>query len=515
MSSLGSDEAPTNSGAAGSWSDNDDESPGAGGAGGSTPPPEQELESSYLSPVATGHYVWVANPQSGRVAFINAETLQIRVVEAGNEPTYIAAVPSDEKTDTALVLNVRSKDATLLRAGASLTSKTFAVPSGGNRWSVSSDGRWALAWTDSKLVDAADPVDGFQDLTLLDLREGSERSTALSVGYRPVSVSFDEKNESAFVVTQDGITVISLTAAAPAVVKNIKLASAGQSVNTTDVSITPDGSLALVRREGAENILLVSLKSSDRVELPLPGAATDLDLSSDGKAAVAVVRSTGTVALIPIPGAFDDPELIKLVEVGSSDNTIGSASLAEQSSTAFFYSNAIINTQLTVMDIATPTPAPRVLLLRAPIVSVFPTFDGSHALVLHDTAPQGTSGSVYKSAISLVPVAVDLPAKIIGLEAPVKTVAVSPVGDHALVATSAPSGSSHTAYLTSFPSLEVKSFSLASPPIAAGIVPQARRGFIAQEHPDGRITFVHFDTGEVRTLTGFELASQVVYGDAK
>ncbi len=62
------------------------------------------------------------------------------------------------------------------------------------------------------------------------------------------------------------------------------------------------------------------------------------------------------------------------------------------------------------------------------------------------------------------------------------------------------------------PSLTVDSSPLATRPIAAGIVAGAGRGFVAQEHPDGRITFVDFDDGEARTLTGFELAGEVVDG---
>src|SRR5687767_3660648 len=51
------------------------------------PPPEREVESSYKSPVATGRYVWVANPKSGRVAYVDATSLDVKVVEAGNGPT--------------------------------------------------------------------------------------------------------------------------------------------------------------------------------------------------------------------------------------------------------------------------------------------------------------------------------------------------------------------------------------------------------------------------------------------
>src|SRR3954451_24473699 len=50
------------------------------------PQPEKEVESDYEAPVATGRFVWVANPKSGRVAYIDATTLQVRTVEAGNGP---------------------------------------------------------------------------------------------------------------------------------------------------------------------------------------------------------------------------------------------------------------------------------------------------------------------------------------------------------------------------------------------------------------------------------------------
>jgi hypothetical protein len=58
----------------------------------------------------------------------------------------------------------------------------------------------------------------------------------------------------------------------------------------------------------------------------------------------------------------------------------------------------------------------------------------------------------------------------------------------------------------------VERYALASPPNAVGIIAGAKRAFIAQDHPEGRITFVDLDTGASRTLTGFELSSRVVDG---
>jgi hypothetical protein len=40
-------------------------------------------------------------------------------------------------------------------------------------------------------------------------------------------------------------------------------------------------------------------------------------------------------------------------------------------------------------------------------------------------------------------------------------------------------------------------------------VPDANKAFVAQRHPEGRITFIDLETGEPRTMTGFELIAKV------
>jgi hypothetical protein len=485
--------------------------PGAGGGGGG-PPPEEELESSYSAPVATGTFVWIANPTSGRVAYINAATLEINVVEAGNAPTYIAPIP-DADEDVAIVLNVLSYDATILRAkGTNLSAESLPVPSSGNAWAVSGDGRWAIAWTDSRRVEKADPIDGFQDITVLDLKEGATHSTALTVGYRPVAIAYDTAGTRAFAVTQDGITVVSLDSAQPAVTKNIKLSDKPvDDATTRDVAITPDGSYAIVRRDGEPVVGVFSLASGARTDVTLPAPPTDLDLSPDGSVAVAVIRDTSEVALLPIPGVVANPGVFPLIKV--TDAIIGSASLAQKSPLAFLYTNAVPSSLLAVLDTSKAAPTPKILQLWAPIKAVFPTEDAAHAIILHDTGGQGASE--YPAAMSVAPVAADLPAKITGLDSPPVSVAVSPTGHRALIATGDEANPSYRLYIASMPSLQIVKQPLASQPIAAGIVAGADRGFVAQKHPDGRITFVDFKTGEVRTLTGFELASQVVDGSGE
>jgi hypothetical protein len=491
---------------------------GGGASGPSTgtggPPPEQELESSFGAPVATGRFVWIANPSSGRVAYIDAKTLSIRIVEAGHAPTYLAALP-DPDVDAAVVLNALSLDATVFHAkkDGELTSLSLPVPTGGNAWAVSKSGRWATAWTDARGVSSPDPIDGYQDVTVLDLAAGAEKSFQLAVGYRPVALGYDAAETHAFAVTEDGVSVIALGQGGPALEKNVPLSDDPlEDATTRDVSITPDGAFALVRRDGDATVRVVSLEDGARTDVVLGGPVTDLDLSADGSVAVAVVRDTGEVALLPIPAIASEPSVFSSVSV--TDVPVGSVALAKESSTAILYTNATPSSALLALDTAAPESPPRPIKLHAPALAVFPTPDASHAVVFHGALgqPGGGGPSKYAAAFSVVPIEKALPSKIVGLDAPPVSIAVAPTGDRALIATGNAQSTSFHMYVARMPSLEVQSFPLASQPIAAGIVAGANRGFVAQKHPDGRITFVDFTTGEIRTLTGFELATQVVDG---
>ncbi|HEY8076920.1 MAG TPA: hypothetical protein VIF62_22490, partial [Labilithrix sp.] len=184
------------------------DAPSAGADGGApgtsatpgTPPPEKEVESDYEAPVATGNFVWIANPKSGRVAFVDAQTLQVRTVEAGNGPTYLASVPG-QADDTTIVLNVLSNDATLLHATrSSIDAKTFPTAKQANSLAFSADGHFAIAWADARKVTTPPKTEGFQDLTVIDLASGV--STILAVGYRPVAVGFASGAPRAYAVTQ-------------------------------------------------------------------------------------------------------------------------------------------------------------------------------------------------------------------------------------------------------------------------------------------------------------------------
>jgi DNA-binding beta-propeller fold protein YncE len=491
--------------------------PGSGGASGGAfdaapPPPEKELESSYRSPVATGRYVWTANPESGRVALVDAFTLEIRLQEAGFAPTYLAAIssPSDENANVAIVLNVLSKDATLFRvvSPTEIQQKTFKTHVGANAWAISPEGKWAIAWTDANVAKNPDPTEGFQDVTVISLAPGQETATRLTVGYRPTRIAFDAAETRAFAVTEPGISVLALEPSGPAMIDLIEVTDDPlENPASRDVTVTPDGALALVRRDGSPEIGLVDLLTGERTSLLLSGHVTDLDLSEDGSLAVAVVREKSEVVLLPVPGIAIDPSLGQSVTI--QGELFGSVVLAADASRALLYTNAVPNDHLTILELA---PGPNQLMhrtvsVKTPVQAVFPAPSAQHAITLQSPG----AGSSKAGAFSVVPTSMQVSPKIVGTDAAPMAVAIGAApGDRALVSVRDDSKKIYGVYVARLSNLQVDFVKLASPPLATGIVPAAGRGYVVQEHPEGRITFVGLEDGSVRTLTGFELGAKVV-----
>ncbi len=501
---------------------------GSGGAssgvGGVPPlPPEEEIESSFRAPVATGRYLWTANPESSYVAVVDAgrSSLDVRIIEAGYGPVYLAPVsdPSDQDRNAAIVINELSHDATLMRVDAAgqVETETFPTHQGANAWAVSSQGQWAIAWTDAAQIPDADPTEGFQEVTVIPLTGGSEQR--LSVGYRPESVAFNQAETRAYVVAEPGISVIDLEQME---VSGLVFLTEDplEDPEGRDVTITPDGSTALVSRQGQPEVTFVNLATGDRDDVVLDAPVTDLDLSEDGTLAVAAVRDLSLAAILPVPEAADDPELVDLQPFPGE--TIGSVALTRDGSTALLFTTVapidpaqhptrdhitILQTDLMPTDPNDEDSYWRTVSVQTPVRAVFPADDGEHAIVFQEVG----AGSSRAGAFSVVPLQAAIWPKLVPTDAPPRAVAIAPDGRHALVTVRSDTTNVHGVYLVSMPSLRVDLIPLASPPLATGVVPAANKGYVAQEHPEGRLTIIDFDSpgGAPRTLTGFELATRV------
>lgn len=562
---------------------------GSGGSAATIPTPEQELDQTYRVPVVSGHWVWTANPTSGRVALIDARSFTFTTALAGAGPTYLTALPPDDQGSRALVINSVSQDATLLgatEAGQIAVDATLPVHAGANAWAVTPDGRFAIAWTDAKALMRPDPSDGFQDITVLDLAQDSLSSKRLSVGYRPARVFVADDSRHAYLSTDAGIDVVDLFAKdGPSVEREVPVSAYPASDTARrEVNMTPDGALAFVRREGMSYITVVDMADGQLRDVAMPGVVTDLDLSADAKTVVAIVRdhfipaddsaagagsggaggdlevgsagqgggtdtgnagaggsgigaeggaggvggaggapdqppvtvppnpvpmTTASLAvLIPVSGILATPPSFDTVQIR---DVFGSVELGDAGQTALLYSNAVPSTHLTLLDLA--ARGHRTVDLKLPVFSALSTPDGAHAISLL----KPPAGSQQPGAFAVVPVAKELPPRIQGTQAATvpldtsKPPAMVALSDTRALVTVTDGGSVNVAYLVRMPELTVAPVSLDSVPLpqGSGIVPEANQAFVAQKHPEGRITFIDLDSGALHTLTGFELAAQV------
>jgi hypothetical protein len=485
------------------------------------PPPEREIESSFLEPVVSGRWVWTANPESGRVARIDAVTREVTTLPAGLSPTYLAAIEGGGDA-RAIVINAGGSDATLFRQAPDgvLSELDIPIHQGATAWAVGASGRFAIAWSDAAQLGPLDPTEGLQDVTVIDLAADPPSPARFSVGYRPLRVVVDAAEARAYAVTRDGISVIEL-GDAPRVLDDVLIVSADEQLAGSlgepvleDVPLTRDGRYALVRFAGAPRVKVIELSTNRSQVLELPGEVSDVDIAGDSERAVAVVRSTGQVAVFELGAVLADPAQVALSSF--SGETLGSAALPDVGSTALFFTTAIDSDRLAILDTAAAPGAPgaqRVVSLKAPIAAVFASPEGSHAIALLAPEP----GSERAGAFSTVPVADALPPKIQGTDAPPfrVTLASSAAGLRALVTVRDDAAGVHGTYLVRMPSLQVDRIPLSSPPIAAGVLPDDGLAFVAQRHPEGRITFIDLNSAEAETLTGFELSSRVVDGASR
>lgn len=470
-------------------------------------PPETEIEASFLAPVVTGKYVFSANPESGRVAVIDADSYGVRLFNAGFGPKYLAAIPGGKG---AIVINELSDDVTVFRLSGddvSIEGEALPVHDGANAWAVSADGRYAVAWTQTPVDAKPDPTSGSQTVTVLGLDTG--KSQRLTVGFHPTQVVIDDASARAFVVNDDGVSVLELSDA-PVVSLLARVSEDPlEEAATRDVSILPDGKLAIVRVEGSSQLRVVDLAREDGLTLYDLGAPiSDVDLSRDGTLALATLPGAAQVVLVPVPLG---PDAASFERVAIPGEVTSSVALSAGAELALLFQNAeeAENSHLTILDLRPDmNRALRTLDVKGPVAAAFAAPGAASAIVFQ----RPITGSAKAGLFSGVPTLQQRSAKIVGANAAPSSLAFDDAGEFALVTVGSEKTAEYGVYRVRLDTLQEDYLQLASPPSpgATGIVEETARGFVAQQHPEGRITFIDLETARAHTITGFELAARIL-----
>jgi len=486
---------------------------GTVGDGGTPPPPPEVIV--HVDPPATGkRYVYVAVPDQDTVIKIDSLGLKVQTIAVGDNPTPLRTVPGQ---DVALVLNQGSNDATLLRTKDDGTDDaiTLASAPGLNQLTMSPDGRYALGWFDlAQSGGNLSPRQTFQDVTLFALESGKEQSVDLSVGFNPTQVKYAPDGSACYVITEDGVSIIPLTATPKAqIVPTVPVRkNALTELPPDDVVITPDGKTALARFSALSAVRAVDLTTRAITDVTLARPPTDVEITPDGKLAVAVLRAQNEVDFLPLPTALTDTT--KIVPVSTGTYTAGQIVITADSASGLLFTNATTQKVMIVADLVAHTLS--FYPLKKGVRNVAASPDGKAALVIHNKVPGTPSptDSIDEYLDKLQGYSLFLIssgyAKLQPTDAEPGPYAFAADGSSGYLLLSNPADAVRSVEALDLGSFEITSVGLGSPPVSVGVVPQTAQVYVAQDHPLGRMTFVDELTFATRTLTGFGLNGQII-----
>jgi DNA-binding beta-propeller fold protein YncE len=490
------------------------------GDGGVTPPPETEYDLG--APISSQRYVYVAMTAQNELARIDGQTLAVTSTAVGKSPRVVAAIPGG---DGAVVLDSTNGTATIVRPAATGDAiRVLGTLPNLNRLDLDPTGRFAVVWFDLAQAIKDHGLTGtgsFQDVTVIALAPGGEKAVNLTVGFRPRNVQFDAAGTRAYVVTQDGVSVIDLAYATdhqPSIVPPIAVADPAIAPEDLEVDIVSTGEYAVVRQAGNPGLRVVDVGSDPghAYDIPLASPATDIDLSRDGSRVYAVERTAMKLAIVDIPADALDPTGVETIDL--SDATLGSLVLSPDGRRALLFTNATLDERITLVKLDQPgyphVTWPLKKSIRA--LGISPTSDTAILLDAKAFGDPATATSVDDFIDkSYGYTLLDLASGFGKLQlTPVDPgpFAYAPDGSKAYVALDGGDAvtatralqivATHTGVVTTKP--------LGSPPSAVGILPGANQAFVAQRHPLGRVSLLDLVTDAVRTVTGFDLNSHIV-----
>jgi len=476
--------------------------------------PETEVVLPYGAPEPGQNTVFVIHRDRGQVVVVDASSLAIHIAEVGSQPTVVRALPGK---DEAVVLNYGSSELSWVRLvdDGLAVSATSLIP-GANAVVVSPDGGSAVAFYDSSRAGLGDPTGSFQEVSLVQLgADGSLESVPVAVGFRPVDVVFREDGAFAYVVTEQGVSIVDTRTDEERLVSPpVSVApDAFESVTEREVQVARDGSVAVVRVLGKLLARVVPLDGSPLVEVPLPGDPTDLDLLPDGKTALMVMRERQSAVILDVNAALTaaDPAT-SIIEVELRPARAGLASLTPDGNFAVLYSSVEDDEEVTVMDFANQSVSRIPLKKRVRAVALAP--DGETALLLHDRHYDAAVTDEVERMIdrsegySILRLA-DGFAKLELLDSPPGAFSFTADGSQLFLLEPTTPDGRHLLRRVDLDTTVESSLLLASTPTDVRYVPAAKKAAVFQKHPTGRITFVDEEGEDVRTLTGFELNALV------
>ncbi len=452
-----------------------------------------------LEPAATDAYVFVVNSARNTVSRISVPQLEVLTVEVGINPT-VAITTSD--FTKAVTFNEGSDDVSIIDA-ETLEVTTVAVRDNFNAMEMSPDGRWIICYHDGdgdQSTGSEGGLQSFNEISVVDTVTAEH--FPMAVGFNPRQIEYTQDSTTALIVSDAYVALIDLTAED---LKPVMIELSEDLINppeAEEIAVAPSGEWAFVRQFGIDHVVVLDLLTHEVSFVPVGSVPTDLDLSPDGVHAAVVARGSHELYVFDVEDPFAEAAVFDLPE----EELLGSLQFSPDASKAILYTTAAPIARFTTWDVQ--ADAFTIRGLEKPVKSVKLSPDGGTLTVFHPktNAEDADPNSVFtdKDALTMVDLD-DFRSNALLLPQEPSAFANSHDGRFGFFIME---GSPYLEVLL-YDSLLYDEVKLKSGPVHVGVLPESTYAYANQEHDLGRLSFYEPDTGEVKTITGFELNSGI------
>lgn len=478
---------------------------------------ESEVEGAgrIHSSVVSGSYVFHRSENASRISAMHGQSLKIINAQVGYPPIAMTAVPNPPAGGARVGVLGRGEQSSEialveLDAAGKFHVAVYPVARSANEILSDSSGRYLFAYHNVNSKVPAVPGSD-QELSILDLQ--SKNVVNLSVGAHPREIVFAPDNGQAFVLTADGVSVVSLANLAKGGKQPLipVVPQLGLDPERMEVKVEPKQGQAVARATALNKFWVTDLSNGQMREFELSAPATDLDLQA-GRAMLLIPGKEDS-SLVELELPLNDASQPKVIKLGGA--YVGVGEFSEDGQSALLYTTrdkASSNQEREKLELARRqlTFARRgsgdwadqqKLFVDAPIRQIGIAPNQKSAILLHSQAAELNPQAPY--AYSILDLSAQFPIKKLQhVVSPLSSLLFTPKGDRAALTTRAPDGSQSSVEIVSLDSFVVASQPLPSMAVELGFVESVDSIFVSQAHALGRVTLFS-PSGEARTVTGF------------
>ena len=418
--------------------------------------------------------------------------------------------------DVALVINSGTHDLSIVRSTeAKDTVKTLDILPYANTIAVAPDGRFAVVYYSAEAAEPNDPVGDFQTVAVVNVQEEKEEVLQISTGFHITGVYFHESLAIAYLVTDDGVSVLDLEGVEDGDITPIVNVAENplEDPSMREVLITSSGDYAVVRNLALPKLTVVDLESGEMTTMEVAGLPTDVDLIPGSNRFLAVLRQQGLAYVVDLDALLaGEEEAVGEIDVGGS--LAGAALVTPDGSRAVLYTTVGGIKAIALLDLNEEGYPWKSFSVQKSVLAVAVSDAGGTAVIFHEAESYGADASGLEKTIAASQgfTLFDLKSgyrKLIQTDnhwtSHLFVVGANGKDERAYVLTPDPAQIEHSVQQVDLESYIVDPLTIASTPTSMVYVPTSRKVAVAQDHLNGRLTFIDVDNGEQYSVTGYEL----------